>query len=67
LASSYDLQLDRELGEQLRQWETAILRGDATDWANYMYLCGQIYGIRFAMQVLADTRLKIAADQGEFA
>lgn len=67
MAVNYDFLVDRELQGQLNQWETAILRGDATDWANYMYLCGQIYGIRFAMQVLADTRAKIAVEEGDFA
>jgi len=51
---------DRELAEERDRLETHLLRGDASDWADYKYLCGQIRGIQFAMQVLAEARQKVA-------
>ena len=48
--------IDRELAEELRRQEEGLLRGDSSDYADYRYRVGVIYGIHFAMQVLTDAR-----------
>jgi hypothetical protein len=57
-----DYLLERELKHQLDLLEFSVLKGNASDWADYRYLVGQICGIQFAMQVLLDLRQRTSQD-----
>jgi hypothetical protein len=55
--------VDRELKKELDSETDFVTRGAAEDYANYMYHCGKIRGISFAMQTLEDARNKAIRDE----
>jgi len=62
-ADNFEYYVTRELERHLETLQAEVLKGNAEDWASYKYLCGQICGIHFAMQVLVDARQHTGRDE----
>lgn len=62
LAQPFDYIVERALKEHAEMLAASLLKGQAKDWADYKYLCGEICGIQFAMDALKDARKRVAVD-----
>jgi hypothetical protein len=65
LARPWDYVLERHCTEKLRNLEEAVVDGSAADFAAYQFLCGQIRGIRFAIDCLVDIRQRSGQDEDQ--
>jgi hypothetical protein len=62
VAQPFDYIVERALKEHTEMLAYSITRGQAVDYTDYKYICGQICGIQFAMDVLRDARKRVSVD-----
>jgi hypothetical protein len=63
VAQPFDYIVERALKDWKQVLEASVTKGQATDWGEYKYLCGQISGIQFAMDSLKDARRRAGLDE----
>jgi hypothetical protein len=57
-SESWEYLYERELRQQVQGLEAAVIKGQPADYAQYLYIVGQIRGIHSSMQALKDLRAK---------
>ena len=62
---SLDYVLETRFLEKIGTLEEAVTDGSATDFATYQNLCGQIRGIRFAVDCLKEMRNRLGLDEDQ--
>lgn len=60
-----DYVYDKLLKEKIEDLKTDLAGSSAKDYAGYQYLCGQIHGIRFAMESLIELRERSGVEEDQ--